>query len=452
MELAFPAEPRSHLDRPMLPETGVRARRLTHSERRFIGRKGGNGGTGRNMSDRDRIRAIAVDWSGAKSREYRKIWLAEVSDGRLARLENGRTREEVIDHLCQEADWSRAMVVGLDFAFSFPEWFCRELGADDGPTVWRRVEELGDQWLEECPDPFWGRKRKKRPELSAHFRRTEEEAEAAGLQPKSVFQVGGGGAVGPGSLRGMPYLARLHEAGFNIWPFHVPRRPLVLEIYPRAMTGPVVKSDKGARERYLADGFPEMTAAQRRIAAGSEDAFDAAISAITMARHMREIVALSPNQDRVKRLEGAIWRPSEPSEGTATPTAGGAKDVGIVPAPRCPLCAPAPDTVIERSSHGLAVPDRDPVTLGHTLVVPRSHVASLFDLPAEEQEDLWGLVASVRSLLIREHGADGFTVGIDDGSAAGQSLDHAHIHIIPRYERDVLDGRRGVRVVLPERW
>jgi len=403
------------------------------------------------MSDRERIRAIAVDWSGAKSGEQRKIWLAEVSDGRMARLENGRTRDEVIDHLCQEADWSRAMVVGLDFAFSFPEWFCKELGADDGPAVWRRVGELGDEWLEECPDPFWGRRHKKRPELSAHFRRTEEEAEAEGLQPKSVFQVGGGGAVGTGSIRGMPYLTTLHEAGFNIWPFHVPRRPLVLEIYPRAMTGPVVKSDRAARERYLAEGYPEMTAGQRRTAAASEDAFDAAISAITMARHMREIVSLSPNQDRVTRLEGAIWRPSERPE-VADDRVERGDEAKFVSTVKCPLCAPAPDTVIGRSSHGLAVPDRDPVTLGHTLVVPRSHVGSLFELSAEEQADLWALVASVRTLLMREHQADGFTVGIDDGSAAGQSMDHAHIHVIPRYHADVLDGRRGVRVVIPERW
>jgi diadenosine tetraphosphate (Ap4A) HIT family hydrolase len=403
------------------------------------------------MSDRERIRAIAVDWSGAKSGEHRKIWVAEVSDGRLARLENGRTREEVIDHLCQEADWSRAMVVGLDFAFSFPEWFCKELGADDGPALWRRVGELGDEWLEECPDPFWGRRRKKRPELPAHFRKTEEEAEADGLQPKSVFQVGGGGAVGPGSIRGMPYLVRLHEAGFNIWPFHVPRRPLVLEIYPRAMTGPVVKSDKAARERYLGDGFPEMTARQRRTAAGSDDAFDAAISAITMARHMWEIVSLSPNKDRTMRIEGAIWRPSEASEAVATRIER-PEEVKFVSTMKCPLCAPAPDTVIERSAHGLAVPDQDPVTLGHTLVVPQSHVGSVFDLPTDEQADLWALVTSVRNLLTREHGADGFTVGVDDGPAAGQSVQHAHIHVIPRYQGDVLDGRRGVRVVIPERW
>ncbi len=403
------------------------------------------------MSDRERIRAIAVDWSGAKTGEQKKIWLAEVSDGHMARLENGRTREELIDHLCQEADWSRAMVVGLDFAFSFPEWFCKELGAEDGAAVWRRAEALGDEWLEECPDPFWGRRRKKRPELSAHFRRTEEEAEAAGLQPKSVFQVGGGGAVGPGSIRGMPYLVRLHEAGFNIWPFHAPRRPLVLEIYPRAMTGPVVKSDRAAREHYLGDHFPEMTALQRRTAMGSEDAFDAAISAITMARHMREIVSLPPNPDRVTRLEGAIWRPSERPDSADTHVER-VDEAKFISTTRCALCAPAPDTVYDRSSHALALTDRDPVTLGHTLVVPLSHVGSVFDLPESEREDLWALVASVRSRLAREYEADGFTVGIDDGAAAGQSMDHAHVHVIPRYAGDVLEGRRGVRVVIPERW
>jgi len=402
------------------------------------------------MTSHDPTRVIAVDWSGAKAGEQGKIWLAEVWDGRMERLECGRTRDEVVEHLVQEAEWSRALVVGLDFAFSFPEWFCEELGAADGPAVWRSVQQLGEAWLEECPEPFWGRPGKKRPELPAHFRRTEEEAAARpGSQPKSIFQIGGGGAVGTASIRGMPHLVTLLEAGFSIWPFQRPTPPLVLEIYPRTLTGSVVKSDRAARDRYLAGRFPEMSPEQRQTAAGSEDAFDAAVSALTMARHLGEIMTLGWPTDEISRLEGVIWSPAEvPDE--PPPQIEARWEPEPEPASGCPFCSRDGMTVLERSSHGFAAPDRHPVARGHTVVVPRRHVASIFDLPRAEQQDLWTLVEAVRGHLMRELGADGFTVGIDDGPASGQMLEHAHIHVIPRYEGDVPDPRGGVRRVFTE--
>ncbi len=69
------------------------------------------------------VRVVAVDWSGAKSAVHKKIWLAEVVDGRMVRLETGRDREEVVEHLIGEAALGCPMVVGLDFAFAFPAWF-----------------------------------------------------------------------------------------------------------------------------------------------------------------------------------------------------------------------------------------------------------------------------------------------------------------------------------------
>ena len=68
-------------------------------------------------------RILAVDWSGARTGEARAIWLAEVMGGRLIRLECGRSREEVVAHLLEEAERDPELVVGLDFAFSLPEWF-----------------------------------------------------------------------------------------------------------------------------------------------------------------------------------------------------------------------------------------------------------------------------------------------------------------------------------------
>jgi diadenosine tetraphosphate (Ap4A) HIT family hydrolase len=403
------------------------------------------------MTNAGPIRVIAVDWSGAKDGEQSKIWLAEVWKGRMERLENGRTREEVIEHLVQEAEWGSALVVGLDFAFSFPEWFCKELGAEDAPAVWRIVQEQGEGWLDECPEPFWGRPGKKRPELPEHFRRTEQEAEShAGSQPKSVFQIGGGGAVGTGSIRGMPHLLTLVEAGFSVWPFQAPRLPLVLEIYPRAMTGPVVKSDRAARERYLAGRFPEISPEQRLTAVGSDDAFDAAVSALTMARKLDEIAALKWVKDEVSRLEGVIWSPTEAPD-PPEPQIEVPWEPEPAPAAGCPFCAPDGVMVLDKSHHGLAVADRYPLARGHTLVVPRRHVPSIFDLPPTEQQDLWALVEAVRGHLARELGAEGFTVGINDGTAAGQTVEHAHIHVIPRYEGDVPDPRGGVRWVVPSK-
>lgn len=255
-------------------------------------------------------RTIAVDWSGAKSGARRAIYLAEVRDARLTRLESGRTREQLIDHLIEDAARDPDVVVGLDFAFSFPAWFVRMLGADSAEALWAEVGRQGEDWLKSCEPPFWGRPRKKKPDLREHFRRTEQAAaEVAHATPKSVFQIGGAGAVGTGSVRGMPHLARLRAAGFSVWPFHLPGRPTVVEIYPRLLTGRVTKSDADSRREYLAAGFPEIGDDLRDVAIASEDAFDAAVSAVVMARHVDELAGLGQASDPVERLEGRIWWP-----------------------------------------------------------------------------------------------------------------------------------------------
>ncbi len=170
--------------------------------------------------------------------------------------------------------------------------------------------DRGECWLSDCEDPFWGRPGRKKPDLPDHFRRTEIEAQhVTHAQPKSVFQIGGAGAVGTGSLRGMPHLHRLAEAGFSIWPFDDPGWPLVLEIYPRLLTGAVRKSDPVARRAYLSEGFPEIGSELRALAASTEDALDAAVSAVVMARHLEKIEALRPAADEVIRREGRIWWP-----------------------------------------------------------------------------------------------------------------------------------------------
>ncbi len=117
----------------------------------------------------------------------------------------------------------------------------------------------------------------------------------------------------------------------------------------------------------------------------------------------------------------------------------------------CPFCHPAAGRVRRESALALAVSDGYPVTEGHTLIVPRRHVASLFDLPEVERAAVWTLVAEVRGLLAEEFRPDGFTIGLNDGPAAGQTVPHAHVHVIPRRSGDVPDPRGGVRWVVPDK-
>jgi len=84
-------------------------------------------------------------------------------------------------------------------------------------------------------------------------------------------------------------------------------------------------------------------------------------------------------------------------------------------------------------------------------VIPRQHIASFFELSVVEQQELWALVAQIRAKLLEEYRPDGFNVGLNDGTAAGQTVRHAHIHVIPRYSGDVCDPRGGVRWIIPEK-
>ena len=123
----------------------------------------------------------------------------------------------------------------------------------------------------------------------------------------------------------------------------------------------------------------------------------------------------------------------------------------MTPRASCPFCEIAPQSIVDDSPHTLALRDGYPVAPGHVLVVPRRHVTSIFDLQLEEWEDLWALVRRVRSGLEELREADGVNVGVNDGAAAGQTVDHAHVHLIPRNAGDVPDPRGGVRRVIPRR-
>jgi len=122
-----------------------------------------------------------------------------------------------------------------------------------------------------------------------------------------VFQIGGAGAVGTGSIRGMPILGRLSAAGFSIWPFDPPGWPRLVEIYPRALTQRVHKSSQLDRTAYLAERFG--TSSMLTLAASTEDAFDAAVSALQMSLHASELASLPAYGSGLALLEGEIWMP-----------------------------------------------------------------------------------------------------------------------------------------------
>jgi hypothetical protein len=253
---------------------------------------------------------IAIDWSGAKTGAHRKIVLGEADGASLVRLEDGRDRDQIADHLIALAEQNPHLVIGLDFAFSLPAWFLDDLGVATGPDLWELACERAEDWLAACQLPFWGRPGIRRPELPAHHRWTETEAPATGaIRPKSVFQIGGSGAVGTGSLRGMRLLHRLHAAGFSIWPFDPPGWPRVVEIYPRLLTGPVKKRSATECAVYLDNHYPTLPAELRAFAASSEDAFDAAVSALVMAQHAEDLASLPTLTDPLLVREGMIWHP-----------------------------------------------------------------------------------------------------------------------------------------------
>jgi len=117
----------------------------------------------------------------------------------------------------------------------------------------------------------------------------------------------------------------------------------------------------------------------------------------------------------------------------------------------CPFCEPPIDRIWFGRDLTIATPDMYPAAEGHTLVLPRRHVRSVFDLDDDEWEDLWDLVWAVREELGTRLGPDGFTVGINDGVAAGQTIDHGHVHVIPRHIGDVADPTGGLRGILPHK-
>jgi diadenosine tetraphosphate (Ap4A) HIT family hydrolase len=129
------------------------------------------------------------------------------------------------------------------------------------------------------------------------------------------------------------------------------------------------------------------------------------------------------------------------------------KDSGVESsAPDCPFCRRLADgDVLAEIDLAAAIHDAYPVSPGHALILPRRHEADYFALSAEERRAMWALAEEVCRHLEDRHRPDGYNIGVNAGEAAGQTVAHAHLHVIPRHQGDVADPRGGIRQVIPER-
>ena len=121
------------------------------------------------------------------------------------------------------------------------------------------------------------------------------------------------------------------------------------------------------------------------------------------------------------------------------------------PAGLCAFCILPPERVIDENATAMVIRDGYPVSPGHTLLIPKRHTGSFFDLSEQERSDLFSMLDRAKLLLDEEFQPQGYNIGINDGAAAGQTVPHLHVHLIPRFKGDLHDPRGGVRWVIPDK-
>ena len=121
----------------------------------------------------------------------------------------------------------------------------------------------------------------------------------------------------------------------------------------------------------------------------------------------------------------------------------------------CPLCEIAQTDpgkrIIKKNEHAYYIQDAYPVSEGHALIVPFRHVGSFFETTTHERIALFALLHTAKSHIESTTKPDGYNIGINDGVAAGQTIAHLHLHLIPRHKGDVKDPRGGLRWIMPEK-
>lgn len=117
----------------------------------------------------------------------------------------------------------------------------------------------------------------------------------------------------------------------------------------------------------------------------------------------------------------------------------------------CVFCSLPQERIIDSNALAMTIRDAYPISPGHTLIIPKRHVASFFEITSEERNAMLSLLDKAASGLKAELHPAGYNIGINDGAAAGQTVPHLHMHLIPRFAADVADPRGGVRWVIPEK-
>jgi hypothetical protein len=226
---------------------------------------------------------VAIDWSGAKDpAAQRRAICTAIAGPDGIEAESGRTREQTIE-LVESLPGS--VVVGIDMSFGVPSWFASDHECSTIAEVWKAAERDGEHWLEPAP-PFW-RERLTVP-AERRFRACEARLHHAGFAAKSIFQLVGNGQVGAGSVRGMPYLARLRAAGYAVWPFDPPGDRTVLEIYPTVLRAMIPHDE---------------------VEFDNDHERDAVLSAAVMWAHRESFAELDASDDPRTSLEGDVWTP-----------------------------------------------------------------------------------------------------------------------------------------------
>ena len=117
----------------------------------------------------------------------------------------------------------------------------------------------------------------------------------------------------------------------------------------------------------------------------------------------------------------------------------------------CPFCTLPKERILGESRYAIWIRDGFPVAPGHSLVIPKRHIGSFFEATGDEKDALILLLDTAKAAADSEFHPAGYNIGINDGAAAGQTVPHLHVHLIPRYEGDSEDPRGGVRWVIPSK-
>ena len=141
---------------------------------------------------------------------------------------------------------------------------------------------------------------------------------------------------------------------------------------------------------------------------------------------------------RIRAIDGNLYPPDQEKD---------ALSISV----NCPFCSLDPGRIISETKLTFTIRDGFPISPRHTLIIPKRHVASFFEVTNTERNELLLALESAKKYLDREHKPNGYNIGINEGASAGQTVPHLHIHLIPRYKGDCEDPRGGIRWIFPKK-